>query len=204
MIDFTCVAEKRQDVIDFIAKRLAEIIKSTNAQTLAVNHFDADIESGVKGIIENTDNGFVFDKNDLIGEEPYGYVSDFFYLHLKMMSEIKKEFPDVGIDGYVFCNEFGCSDCTMRQRVYCTPEDTDVSYIDQLQCLVCREWVDAEDTFERIYDEETVWLDDETCLFPNCYSDSGDGAVFCICSPQCSEKGVSLMSEDEEGEEDEE
>lgn len=198
MIKFTIAQEQKQEVIDYVIESLASVIKSTEAKTLVANCYDKNLEENLRTVIEDEADGFVLDRKGLLGEEPYGYVSDFFDCVLSMIDDVKKKFPEVGIDGFFYAYDFGSWECIMRERFYCTPEDKDVKHIDQLQCLGCMEWIDAADAFETLEDMEIVWLPDDICLYPNNYNNSGDEAVFCFCSEACKEKFESMENEFEE------
>lgn len=197
MLIFTCTNDDFEKVSKFFIDELTESIKSTEAQTLAVNYYDDDIEEQLEEILERTETGFIFDREDLIGEEPYGYVSDFFENCLYILREIKEHFPQVGIDGYVFMNEYGVCDCVMRQRVYSTPEMKDVQFIDQLQCIICGKWVDYDDAHIPIKEDEIEFdvseFNEEEFILPSYYSKHEDPANFCICSEECKENLLEKM-----------
>lgn len=194
MLKFTCDALDFDVISSWFVDNLAWAIKSNKVQTLVADYCDNNINEKLIGIIQKTENGFLFDENDLIGEEPYGFVTDFFESLLHILEEIKSEFPEIGIDGYVFVNENGVYDCVLRQRVYATPEMDKVEFIDQLQCISCNKWVDAADALYLIEDGDIEVPVDENgeFLYPSAYSNSGVEAAFCVCCEECKEDMLEL------------
>ena len=196
MLKFICDASDFNIVSSWFIDELAWGIKTNKVQTLAADYWDDNINEKLMGLIRKTKNGFIFDEEDLIGEEPYGFVDDFFENHLHIIERLKEEFPSVGIDGYVFVNENGVYDCVLRQGVYSTPEMNEVQFIDQLQCICCNEWVNASEAAVLLSDGdvEIPMSEDGEFLYPSAYSNSGLDAAFCICSEDCKEdilEGVS-------------
>lgn len=189
VLKFTCNINDIDVICTYFIDKLSWAIKGNKVQTLVADHYDKDIVEKLMEIVEKNSDGFIFDREDLIGEEPYGFVSDFFEEHLSILEDVKSEFPDIGIDGYVFVNEYGVYDCVMRQRVFCSPEMDKVEFIDQLQCICCNEWVDANDCHVLIEDGfvETSTDEDGCCLLPSVYHNSGIEAAFCLCSEDCRE-----------------
>ena len=198
MLQFTCKEEQTSEIIEWFVKEFSDLMKHTELKTLACDYFDEDLEDEIRGIISLTPEGFVFDVDDNIGEEPYGYVSPFFESYLILLEEMKAKYPCLGIDGYVFVNDIGVAEYVLRQRVHTTPKMKKVQFIDQLQCIVCREWVDAKKAYELIEDEgiEYIYdaqenLEDGDCyepMLPSGWSNSGIEAVYCICSKKCQDK----------------
>ena len=187
MLKFIYVPESVETVIKTFATGFEKIVRSTNLQTIVLNHYDNDLAEKIMELIEKTEDGFVFDGKDQIGEELYGYVSDFFELYLRLIDKMKFQFGSLGIEGYVFVNDLGSYECVLRQRVYTTPEMDCVEFIDQLQCAACGKWVDTKDAHALIDgDEMDGWpmIDDEP-LYPSAYSNSGVEAPFCFCSEEC-------------------
>lgn len=134
-------------------------------------------------MIKPTEAGFVFDEKDLIGEEPYGYVSPFFEENLSLIKKIKCDYPNLGIEGYVFVKEYGGYDCISRQGVYTTADMNEVNFFDQRQCVVCHKWVNVDDAHTLLEDGEYEFDEDEEWLLPSGYGESG--ATYCICSEEC-------------------
>lgn len=194
MLKFTCDVSDIDIICAYFIDKLAWAIKGNKVQTLAADHYDKDICGKLREIVEKTDDGFIFDKDDLIGEEPYGFVTDFFEEQLYIMEEIKTEFPELGIDGHIFVNENGVYDCVMRQRIYTTPEMNEVQFIDQLQCISCNEWVDTTNALYLIEDGDIESPMDENgeLLYPSAYSNSGVAAAFCVCCEECKEDMLKL------------
>jgi hypothetical protein len=194
MLKFTCDASDIDIVCTYFIDKLAWAIKGNKVQTLVVDYYDKDICGKLREIVEKTADGFVFDAKDQIGEEPYGFVCDFFEEQLSILEDVKGLFPSVGIDGYVFVNENGVYDCVMRQRVYSTSKMEKVEFIDQLQCISCNEWVDAVDALYLIEDGDIESPMDKNgeLLYPSAYSNSGLEAAFCVCSEECKEDIMEL------------
>lgn len=187
MLKFTYNHESVDVVIKTFATGFEKIVRSTNLQTVPFNHYDDNLAEEIVGLIEKTEDGFMFDADDQIGEEPYGYVSDFFELYLRLVDKMKFQFCSLGIEGHIFVNDLGPYECVLRQRVYTTPEMDCVEFIDQLQCAACGKWVDTKDAHTLIDgDEMECWpiIDDEP-LYPSAYSNSGVEAPFCFCSDEC-------------------
>ena len=80
MLTFKCKELIKEDMMDYLAKELVDMMKSTELKTLACDYFDDDLYDELLGIMRPTADGFTFDERDEIGEEPYGYVSDFLKL----------------------------------------------------------------------------------------------------------------------------
>lgn len=195
MLTFKCKEIIKEDMMDFLAKELEKIMKSTELKTLACDYFDDDLYDKLISIMQSTADGFIFDSNDEIGEEPYGYVSTFFEKFLMLMDDIKEKYPMVEIDGYIFVNDLGCAEYVLRQRIHTTSEMDTVEFIDQLQCPICGKWMDTKDVYEALYDIESAFrteeIDGETyeeVLYASGYSNSGNEATFGLCSIECKEK----------------
>ena len=195
MLTFKCKEIIKDDTMDYLAKELVDIMKSTELKTLACDYFDDDLYEKLIGIMHPTADGFIFDERDEIGEEPYGYVSTFFESFLMLMDEMKTKYPLLGIDGYIFMNDLGCAEYVLRQRVHTTPEMDKVDFVDQLQCPVCGKWMDAKDVYEALYDMEGAFRTEEIdgeiyeeVLYASGYSNSGNEATFGLCSAECKEK----------------
>lgn len=192
MLSFVCDKKIQDDVIEFFVKKFCKIVKDTELKTLAFDYFDDDLEDEVEGLIYPTSDGFDFDTSDDIGEEPYGYVTPFFESFLYLIEKVKKEFPSIGIDGYIFVNDLGCAEYVCRQGVYTTKDMKDVSFFDQLQCVVCHKWINAKDAYKTIMEDEIDFdVNDgnsEEWLYPSGYHNNGTEGEFCICSEECNEK----------------
>lgn len=190
MLIFKCNNQKA--VIDYLVNKLSDIVKSHELKTLAFDYFDDDLEERIKELIEINSEGFVFDEKDEIGEEPYGYVSLFFETFLALLRSLKKEFPSIGIEGYFFVNDIGCAEYVCRQGVYTSEEWNDIKFIDQLQCVVCHEWINAADAFKILREDELEFdvngEDSEEWLYPSGYHTNGTEGEFCVCSKKCEEK----------------
>lgn len=190
MLSFSCSSEKKQEIIDFLVEGIYDITKSTELKSLAFDFFDDDLKEAIYGVIEETEDGFDFDVNDEIGEEPYGYVSIFFESFLNLLEKVKEMYNEVGIDGYFFMNEIGCSEYVLRQRVYTTKEMDSVEFVDQLQCVMCLEWVDAKDAHKELMEDDLEYgINSEEFVYPSGYH-SGEETMgeYCFCSKECEEK----------------
>lgn len=194
MLKFTCDVNDIDIVCTYFIDKLAWAIKGNKVQTLAADYYDKDVCGKLREIVEKTNDGFIFDKDDLIGEEPYGFVTDFFEECLSVVEDVKGLFPDICIEGYIFVNENGVYDCVMRQRIHATPEMSEVEFIDQLQCISCNEWVDTANALYLIEDGDIESPMDENgeLLYPSAYSNSGVEAAFCVCSEECKEDMLEL------------
>lgn len=187
MIKIMCEPGDFEVITSYFIDKLAWEIKGNKIQTLIADHWEDDLKEKLMDAIEETEDGFIFDRYDQLGEEPYGFLSDFFEGCLHIVEELKNEFPDIAIDGYVFVNEYGVYDCTMRQRVFCTSEMESVDFIDQLQCINCLEWFDVDSCHILIHDDdiETPMDEDGCSLLPNVYHNGDVDAAWCICSEEC-------------------
>ena len=195
MLTFKCKEIIKEDMMDYLAKELVDMMKSTELKTLACDYYDEDLYDKLIGIMNETADGFIFDEKDEIGEEPYGYVSCFFESFLMLMDNLKEKYPLVEIDGYMFVNDLGCAEYVLRQRIHTTSEMDTVEFIDQLQCPVCGKWMDAKDVYEALYDMEGAFRTEEIdgeiyeeVLYASGYSNSGNTATFGLCSAECKEK----------------
>ena len=189
MLKFTYKPESIDTVIKTFISGFAEIMRSTRLTTIACNHYDKDLENNMMTLIKKTDNGFVFDEEDQIGEEPYGYVSDFFESHLNLLSELKSQFGSLSIEGYVFVNDLGPYECTMRKRVHTTADMDVVEFVDQLQCIHCFNWIDVKDAHILLEDDDIGEYPDRDGepLYPGIYAENEVCIPFCVCSEECSE-----------------
>lgn len=192
MLIFKC--NNQETVINYLVNKLSDIVKGHELKTLAFDYYDKDLESEIRDLIKLTSEGFIFDEKDEIGEEPYGYVSLFFETFLWLLKEVKKEFLSIGIEGYFFVNDIGCTEYVLRQGVYTTKEWDDIKFTDQLQCIVCHEWINAADSY-RILKEDDLDFDVNTedsgeWLYPSGYHTNKTEGEFCICSKKCEENLV--------------
>lgn len=185
MLTITCKHEEKERVKEQLVLSLSELVKDTNFEALTFSYMDDDDLCGnISELFEDIACGFLFDRQDSIGEEPYGYVSCFFEGWIILLQELKRMFPDIGIEGEIFVNEYGVMDGIYRQRVHCTPDMTEVQFIDQLQCVHCGEWVDATEAAELFEDAECSKLyemNEDFCMMPSCYHNSGIEVAFCAC-----------------------
>lgn len=187
MLTFTCAPHKTDVVIYNFVADIMFIMMKYDIKTVPCNYYDKDLKDKLNALVTRTDTGFIFDQKDELGIEPYGYVSDFFDAYLRVITNFKKKYPDISINGIVFVNDFGSYECVLVQRVESAPNTETVSFFDQLQCVHCMKYVDADKAYEKIYDEEVFWTEDGDCLYPSAYHQNGDEyeAVFCLCSEEC-------------------
>ena len=111
MLSFVCEKDTRDKIIKKLIEKLAEEMKLCKLETLATNHYDRDLIENLNNLVEiNSEESFVFDKYDAIGEEPYGIVYDFFEAFKMLLEEIKNEFPKTEITGHISINDikFNC------------------------------------------------------------------------------------------------
>ena len=106
MLSFVCEKDTRDNIIKKLIEKLAEEMKLCKLETLAANYYDRDLIENLNALVEiNNENSFVFDKADLLGEEPYGIVYDFFEAFKMILEEIKTEFPKTEITGHISIND---------------------------------------------------------------------------------------------------
>lgn len=155
MINFTFNGEDKEKVISTFISELDKAIMSCNAQTLAANYYDSpeEREEALRELVSDDDEGFLFDEENQIGEEPYGYVSDFYLCYVSVIEELKKTFPKLGIEGGIAINEHGPMDWVHQSGVYATKSMKSVRLTKQLQCVVCFDWVNPNDAAYEV-DEE--------------------------------------------------
>ena len=194
MLTFTCEKEIRDKVIEEFIQKLAKEIKDCELQTLAGDYCDRDLTDQLEGLIEiGSDYSFVFDKDDLLGEEPYGVVDDFYEGLKQLLGKIKRKFRTLEIDGYIFVNFIQFDNC-YREGVKATKDSVKIQYIRQLPCIRCGKWAEGDDIILRL-DEAGRDLEDDgefasdddyeelevsypRGVFPQAY----DGeAAWCIC-----------------------
>lgn len=185
MLEFKCNDNIKQTVIASWIKKIKKAIKKYDIKTIVVNCYDSDIENKIKELVQITPTGFIFDKNDALGTESYGYISDFFEKMLYLTKEIKKEFQDIAIEGNIMMYDFGSYESVMYVKIHCSYEMKEPDFIEQLQCICCRRYVDRTSALKLIYDEDVIWNEDGECLYPQSFSLEEDGAVFCVCSEDC-------------------
>ena len=97
-----------------------------------------DLEKSIKNFLLNTisitiynpefnENSFIFDKTDLLGEEPYGIVYDFFEGFKIILEEIKNEFPKIEITGHISINDIKFS-CCYKESVKTTKRSSKIQF----------------------------------------------------------------------------
>ena len=155
MINFTFNGEDKDKVINTLIDELNKVILSNNVQTLAANHYDTDEEriEALKELVSEDNEGFVFDEENKLGEEPYGFVYDFFCNYVGIIEDLKKQFPKLGIEGFIAVNEHGPMDWVHQNGVYATAKMKEVKLTNQLQCVVCYDWVNPKDAACEVDDE---------------------------------------------------
>lgn len=173
MLRFVCGEDIRFDLIKSLVSKVVECMKDFKLKSLAGDYWDENLYENIEGLIQTCDTGFVFD-SDLLGEESYGYVSDFYEGLQCTLMEIKNEFPKIAIDGYIFMNDFGAYECVMRQAVHTTVRMKSVKFTRQLQCIECGEWVNPKDAHTILTEDDEV----ETDLLPQGLYGKG---IYCIC-----------------------
>ncbi len=186
MLKFTCKTNCTE-IQKYFLKEIKRLMKKHDIKTVIGNCYDKNLIEKLLGLIAETNTGFIFDKQDLIGVEPYGYVSDFFEDMIKLVRNIKSKYPGVGIDGYFMMLDLGAVECILRQRVEAKENESRCICYDQIQCICCQKWADVKDAYELLYDEDVFWTGDElnTVLYPSVYSNDEYGPTFCICSKEC-------------------
>jgi hypothetical protein len=187
MLKFICNKHDVDTVIEQFMTEFVSMVKHCKLQSIPFSHYDRDLEGKVQAVIEKSDNEFVFDREDLVGDEPYGQVMSFFECFLALLEDLKKAFPELGMEGYVFVNDLGPYECVCRQRVHTTKEMKKVEFIDQLQCVHCHKWVDISNAYRLLDDEEVeVWpCEDGDPMYPSAYFNSNCESAFCFCSEKC-------------------
>ena len=185
MLNFVCEKERSAEISKKFVEYIADAMKSNELTSLAGDHDDDDLLEKLTKLVTPTEIGFVFDEEDLIGEEPYGYVGPFFEEYLSSVEKIKSDYSNLGIEGYVSVKEYGVYDCISRQGVYTAADTNEVSFFDQVQCVVCHKWVNVDDAHTLLEDGEYEFDEDEEWLLPGGYGESG--AAYCICSEECEE-----------------
>ena len=187
MLSFTNITKEIQS--EFIAE-FVKLLKKYDIKSVPVNCYDKDITENVNSLVSETPTGFVFDQQDLIGVEPYGYVCDFFEAVLRLVRQLKDKHIEIGVSGHFMMLDLGSYECVLRQRIDAKENKKGCMCYDQVQCVCCHKWVDLNDAHELLYDEETIWTDDElnTVLYPSAYVNGDEAATFCICSEECNAK----------------
>ena len=186
MITFTNASKEIQtEFLDGIE----QLFKKYDIKTVPVNCYDKDITEKLSKLVQETATGFVFDEQDLIGVEPYGYVSDFFEAVMRLVRNIKNKYPEIGIKGHFMMLDLGVMEYVLRQRVEAFENKPGCMFYDQVQCVCCHKWVDLQDAHELLYEDEPIWTNDalNEVLYPSGYSNGEDAATFCVCSKECSE-----------------
>lgn len=127
--------------------------------------------------------GFVFDWGDQFGEEPYGYVGDFYFEYKEILDSIKSKYPDIEIEGHIFMTELGSWDCVYRESVNTTPRMKKIKYTRQLQCVKCRHWRDPKEAHTILSEEGYEEYMEENDLYGSSVLPQGlDGrGWYCIC-----------------------
>lgn len=157
MLTFICEKEIRDKVMEELVKKLAKEMELCEITTLAANYYDSNLTDELCDLFEvDNDNSFVFDKNDLLGEEPYGMVYDFYESLKILLNEIKIEFPALEIKGYVFINDTKF-DCCYREGVKATKKSAKIKYTRQLPCTKCGKWVETKDIIIRLGEGGEEW-----------------------------------------------
>jgi hypothetical protein len=207
MLKIICKHEQMQDIIQYLSTEIKDLVISTDFEALTFSYMDEDeaLDDAIWELFEESSNGItfdgiIFDREDSIGTEPYGFVYDFFEGYLFIVKELKKKFPDIGIEGEVFVYEHGVMDYVYRQRVHCTPRMKSVKFIDQTQCTMCEEWFDVKDV-DIIYEDdecgELYELNEDFCMTPSGYFNGRKKAAFCMCK-SCAEALGKNTEEDED------
>ena len=128
MLSFVCEKDTRDDVIKKLIEKLAEEMKLCKLETLAANYYDRDLIENLNALVEiNNENSFIFDKTDLLGEEPYGIVYDFFEGFKIILEEIKNEFPKIEITGHISINDIKFS-CCYKESVKTTKRSSKIQF----------------------------------------------------------------------------
>ena len=71
MLEIICNNEQKDSVKQYFVKTMAELTEDTNLETLEFSYMDEDdLEDNIYNLIEDTDNGFIFDRNNMVGTEP--------------------------------------------------------------------------------------------------------------------------------------
>ena len=92
MLIFTYDKASIDIVIETFIVEFAENMRSNKLTTVPCNYYDDNLEKNLMLLVNKTDNGFVFDENDEIGVEPYGYISDFFECYMHLLQRLKMQF----------------------------------------------------------------------------------------------------------------
>ena len=174
MLHFVCGQDVCVELTKSLVSKIVNEMKNKEIQSLAGDYHDDKLYAKIESLVETCDTGFVFN-SDLIGEEPYGYVSDFYDGFRIILKEIKSEFPNIAIDGYIFMNDFGAYECVMREAVHTTPRMKSVKFIRQLQCIVCGKWVNPKDAHTILTEDDE---EAEACDLPQGLYGKG---ICCIC-----------------------
>ncbi len=157
MLTFICKKEIRDNVIEEFVAKLAEAMTSCKITTLAANYYDDNLTDSLNDLFTiNNDSSFVFDQNDLLGEEPYGIVYDFYESLKMLLDNLKVKFPSLEIKGYIFVNDTKF-DCCYREGVTTTKRAAKVKYTRQLPCVKCGNWVESKDIIVRLNEDSEEW-----------------------------------------------
>ena len=128
MLSFVCEKDTRDNIIKKLIEKLAGEMKLCKLETLAANHYDRDLIENLNALVEiNNENSFIFDKTDLLGEEPYGIVYDFFESFKMILEEIKTEFPKTEITGHISINDIKFS-CCYKESVKTTKRSSKIQF----------------------------------------------------------------------------
>ncbi len=192
MLIFTCSSENKNQIIDYFIQNLYDIVKQTELKTLVFDFYDDNLKEELYKLVEINSEGFEFDMNDGIGEEPYGYVTPFFESFLSLLESVKEKFSEIGISGYFSVLDLGCAESICRQKVYTTKDMSTVEFTDQLQCIMCHKWVDIKDAY-KILNEEDLDFDvntdigssDGEWIYPSGYCSNDIEGAYCFCSKDC-------------------
>ena len=153
MLKFTCNISEEDDLMYIFISELEKIVYLTEFEGLTFSRLDFDegdvLWLKLSELSIRTGDGLIFDAKETLGTEPYGNISRFFEEYMNLLRELKSKFPNLGIDGEIFLNDYH-NNAVYRKRVFCTPEMNEIQFIDQRQCVFCDEWVDVADAYKLV------------------------------------------------------
>ena len=161
---FPC-GEEGFPIVKKLIEGITKIIVSNQMKTLAGDFTDDidDLNDNIFGLLDHTDEGLVFDVENKLGAESYGNVYGFFESYIRLLKDIKKEFPQIGIYGNIEINQFGIMDFVHERGIYTTSSMKEVEITMQQQCIHCHKWVNSEQVFRSFNEDffEEIDFDDE-------------------------------------------
>lgn len=186
----SCDKDQQPKVISSLVDNIVNSMVKLGISSLAGNASDTNLSEKIHGLVQHTDDGFIFDANELLGIETYGMINFFFDNFVGTVHNLKNLFPRISIDGYFWFNDLGAYEVTHRVRFHTTDSMDFVDCIGQLQCVKCRKWIDANKAYQLFEDDgEFEFFGDDELLLPNGYMLEGyEGeceAAWCICSAEC-------------------